>query len=136
MILHIAWFWIVHFFITFYSYFFLKIWIIMIIQLCNVQVFISSYASWYIATWLFYERYSYVEFLMLLLLDFCYWGYKRDADSGECIICPKGTWSRTLNAASCTSCPEGQTTKREGTRSPSQCHSGINHSSYQVLTVT
>ena len=66
---------------------------------------------------------------MLLLVDLCGSkdGYMRDADSGECIICPKGTWSRELNAASCTSCPEGQTTKHEGTNDETQCHIGIDY---------
>ena len=38
----------------------------------------------------------------------------KDADLGNCIICPEGTYSDTVNAASCTSCPEGQTTYGEG----------------------
>ena len=51
----------------------------------------------------------------------------RDADSGDCVACPKGTYSDTENAASCTPCPEGQTTKFEGTNEASQCHIGIDY---------
>ena len=88
---------------------------------------ISSYVSWWITSWIFHEKYSYMAVLMLLLVDVCNGGYMRDADSGECIICPKGTYSRTLNAASCTPCPEGQTTKSEGNNDPTHCHIGIDY---------
>ena len=52
----------------------------------------------------------------------CRQGYRRDADSGNCVICPKGTYSDTPDAASCTSCPEGQTTPGEGADVANRCY--------------
>ena len=46
----------------------------------------------------------------------------RDADSGNCVACPKGTYSEKSGATSCTSCPEGQTTYRAGGSSPVFCY--------------
>ena len=40
----------------------------------------------------------------------CQKGYMRDAESGDCVECPKGTYSDMEDAASCTSCPEGTDT--------------------------
>ena len=59
---------------------------------------------------------------LLLLLVVCPRGYMRDADSGECVVCPKGTYNTTVDGNSCTSFPEGQTTPREGTNEDSHCH--------------
>ena len=47
----------------------------------------------------------------------------RDADSGDCVICPKGTYSDTVNAVSCTSCPEGETTPESGSDDEGWCFS-------------
>ena len=57
--------------------------------------------------------------LSSLLVD-CDKGWMRDADSGDCIVCPKGTFSETIDADSCTSCP-GQITFEEGFTMASQC---------------
>ena len=59
---------------------------------------------------------------LLLLFVVCPRGYMRDADSSDCVVCSKGTYSTTVDANSCTSCPEGQTTSREGTNEDSHCH--------------
>ena len=45
----------------------------------------------------------------------------RDADSGDCVKCPRGTYTDMLDASSCTSCPEGQTTVDEGANEASLC---------------
>ena len=45
----------------------------------------------------------------------------RDADSGDCVKCPRGTYTDKLDASSCTSCPEGQTTVDEGANEASLC---------------
>ena len=49
----------------------------------------------------------------------------RDADSGDCVACPKGTYSDTADAASCTSCPEGETTLYDRANDASLCYSKI-----------
>ena len=45
----------------------------------------------------------------------------RDADSDECVCCPQGTYSDTVDATSCTSCPGGTTTRYSSSLSVSQC---------------
>ena len=45
----------------------------------------------------------------------------RDPDSGDCIPCPKGTYSDTAEATSCTSCAEGERTPSEATNNASLC---------------
>ena len=45
----------------------------------------------------------------------------KDAASGKCIGCKKGTYSVTSDAPSCTPCPEGQTSYRERSRYATQC---------------
>ena len=45
----------------------------------------------------------------------------RDADSGSCMKCPRGTYSDTLGTASCTPCAEGLTTGREGADAVNSC---------------
>ena len=57
----------------------------------------------------------------LFLLIECIEGYMRGADSGNCAICPKGTYSDTIDASSCTSCPAGQTTAQEGRDNANEC---------------
>ena len=49
----------------------------------------------------------------------------RDADSGDCVACPKGTYSDTADAASCTSCPEGETTLYDRANDASLCYGKI-----------
>ena len=51
----------------------------------------------------------------------CKEGFRRDADSGDCVKCPIGTYSDTVDAASCISCPEGKTTRYEGQRTADSC---------------
>ena len=53
----------------------------------------------------------------------CLAGYMRDADSGDCVACPKGTYSDTENAASCTSCPVGESTPEDGADDAELCFS-------------
>ena len=64
----------------------------------------------------------------------CYEGYMKDAISGDCIICLKGTYSDTINAASCTSCPDGQTTPGNGSNDAALCFSKKNIILYHLLT--
>ena len=45
----------------------------------------------------------------------------RDPDSGDCIPCPKGTYSDTAEGSSCTSCAEGETTLNEAVNNASLC---------------
>ena len=45
----------------------------------------------------------------------------RDEDSGDCIICPRGTYSDITDATSCTPCPEGKTTRYEETSNANLC---------------
>ncbi|KNC50235.1 uncharacterized protein AMSG_06390 [Thecamonas trahens ATCC 50062] len=51
----------------------------------------------------------------------CKDGYFRNATSGECELCPLGSYSDSLNAGSCTACPEGFTTLDEGATSAAAC---------------
>ena len=46
----------------------------------------------------------------------------RDPDTGDCMACPKGTYSETADAASCTSCPEGETTLYGRANDASLCY--------------
>ena len=45
----------------------------------------------------------------------------RDANSGNCVICPSGTYSDTTDATSCIPCPEGKNTRYEGTSNANLC---------------
>ena len=49
-------------------------------------------------------------------------GWMKDAASGKCIDCKKGTYSETADSASCTPCPEGQTTPRDRSKYASECY--------------
>ena len=49
----------------------------------------------------------------------------RDADSGDCVTCPKGTYSDTADADSCTTCPEGKTTLCGSANDDSLCYCKI-----------
>ena len=62
-----------------------------------------------------YTIFSVLKKLQLFILAECCEGYRRDADSGDCVACPKGTYSDMIDGDSCTSCPEGKTTLDEGT---------------------
>ena len=44
-----------------------------------------------------------------------------DADSNDCVKCPRGTYTDMLDASSCTSRPEGQTTVDEEASEASFC---------------
>ena len=44
----------------------------------------------------------------------------RDADSDQCVKCPFGTYSDTVDGT-CTSCPEGLSTGSEGADDSSLC---------------
>ena len=59
--------------------------------------------------------------MLLYLLVACNMGYRKDAASGECIGCPKGTYSDTYDAPSCTPCPEGQTSYKARNRYANGC---------------
>ena len=65
----------------------------------------------------------------------CREGYRRDADSGDCVACPKGTYSDTPDAASCTSCPDGKTTPDEGTDDASLCFGNGNPVVFSLIGI-
>ena len=60
--------------------------------------------------------------LLLFLSVACYKGFRKDPDSGDCVKCPRATYSDTVNATSCTSCPDGQTTYVEGNIALYSCY--------------
>ena len=68
------------------------------------------------------------NFTIYFLFEECAPDFMRDTGSGDCVACPKGTYSDTAEAASCSSCPEGQTTLGEGTGDASLCHGKLTYS--------
>ena len=66
----------------------------------------------------------------------CLEGYMIDSDSGNCVPCPKGTYSDTENSASCTSCPEGETTPGNRTDDAELCFSKKNTIFFIILPAT
>ena len=46
----------------------------------------------------------------------------RDAASGDCVACPKGTYTDAADAGRCNPCPDGQTTLGEGTAEAALCY--------------
>ena len=50
----------------------------------------------------------------------CLKGSMKNATSGDCVNCPGGTYSDTVDAVSCTSCPEG-TSSYTGSFDASNC---------------
>ena len=57
---------------------------------------------------------------LFVLVD-CRKGSMKNATSGDCVDCPIGTYSDTVDAASCTSCPEGTTTGYLGSWDAKYC---------------
>ena len=57
----------------------------------------------------------------LFALVECREGYTRDSDSGDCVACPIGTYSDTVEATSCTSCAEGESTRYTATGNARLC---------------
>ena len=83
-------------------------------------------------------EYHVLEFCLKFNLVVCRKGFIRDAESGGCTVCPKDTYSDTLDATSCTSCPEGTFTPPEihgGYRdSASVCYGKKKQSSFIAFT--
>ena len=68
--------------------------------------------------WWLYEGYSYIHSLLFLFVE-CRKGYYNYY--GECVSCPKGSYSEIIDAPYCTRCPEGQTTDSHSADSISLC---------------
>ena len=72
------------------------------------------------------RAYSELVFIKLITMVLeCHQSYMRDADSGDCVACPKGTYSDTVDVDSCSSCPEGQTTVNAASYDASLCYGKI-----------
>ena len=79
------------------------------------------------------------NFSIFLMVE-CNVGSMRDADSDECVFCPQGTYSDTVDASSCTPCPEGTTTRKSTfSQSVSACVGNksycINVSNFYILYI-
>ena len=69
-----------------------------------------------------------LHIVQLFLFLECDVGYIRDAKSDECVACPQGTYSDTIDGITCTSCPEGTTTSNDGSPLPENCVGNENYS--------